>query len=155
MVCREFYGISTQTCNRRNICIKKLSNHISLIKLYVKYDQVIFFMHTFMRLCKFVWIYVAGCRSRTEIYSGIEQRDQLQLYSHYSFRTQNVRPKLARQPINVSLARKYGSCTLDTKMLTARKKGVVINKITPNMFINYRVLFCNAASVFRSSVQEP
>ena len=28
-----------------------------------------------------------------------------------------------------------GFCTLDTKMLTARKKGVIINKITPNMFI--------------------
>ena len=33
-------------------------SHISLIKLYVKCDWIIFFMHTIMRLCKFVWIYL-------------------------------------------------------------------------------------------------
>ena len=41
-------------------------------------------------------------------------------------------------------------------MFIARKCDAVTNKITfPNMFIDYRVLFCHEESVSASSVQEP
>jgi len=82
---------------------------------------------------------LSGCRSRAEIYSGTEQRDQLQLYSHYGFRTQNVACRAAEVGTiaNQRLAcwEVMASAHWTRKMLTARKKGVIINKITPNMFI--------------------
>jgi len=41
-----------------NVCIMKIIQSRHFTSSYKKYDWIIFFMHMFMQLCKFVWIYL-------------------------------------------------------------------------------------------------
>src|SRR5436190_73902 len=50
---QELEPIQTNLHNRINVCIKNL---IGSFPYAFAYRPINFFMHTFMRLCKFVWI---------------------------------------------------------------------------------------------------
>ena len=74
--------IQTNLHNRINVCIKNL---IGSFPYAFAYRPINFFMHTFMRLCKFVWIGPYGL-STIELRNNWRERK-------LNFRTRGVKPE--------------------------------------------------------------
>src|SRR5436190_5638278 len=93
---RPLGPIQTNLHNRINVCIKNL---IGSFPYAFAYRPINFFMHTFMRLCKFVWIGPNLCRSFCNSSSATAASLHFPLYALHSLNPRVTLTQFSPSPL--------------------------------------------------------